>query len=178
MAEIATIARPYAEAVFRVAQNGDLNVWNEFITDLAAIARDADMQAFVANPKINDDAVYSVFASVLGRPISAEQENFLRILIQNGRLAAMSEIAVQFALLKNAREGSAVAAISSAFELSATQVAELLGGLEKKFGVKLKPELTVDPSLIGGVRVSVGDQVLDSSVRTRLEQMRVALTAE
>ncbi len=80
-------------------------------------------------------------------------------------------------MLKNAQEGAADAVITSAFELSHAQVAELLSTLEKKFGRKLNPTVTVDPSLIGGVRVVVGDEVLDTSVRAKLQQMHVALAS-
>ena len=80
-------------------------------------------------------------------------------------------------MLKNAQEGAADASITSAFELSGAQVAELVSTLEKKFGRKLNPTVTVDPSLIGGVRVVVGDEVLDTSVRAKLQQMHVALAS-
>jgi F-type H+-transporting ATPase subunit delta len=176
MAEIATIARPYAEAAFRVAQKGDLNAWDAYVSGLAAIARDPAMKGLVSNPKIDDSTVYSVFMAVLRRTLSPEEENFLKTLIDNRRLEAMSEIATQFRLLKDAQEGNAVAEVATAFELSDLQLKDLLSGLETKFGIKLKPNVVLDRSLIGGVKVTVGDRVLDSSVRARLEQMRVALT--
>jgi F-type H+-transporting ATPase subunit delta len=99
------------------------------------------------------------------------------MLIDNHRLALLPEIAEQFGELKNAREGAANALIVSAFPLESAQLAELVAGLETKFKRKLKPTVDVDASLIGGVRVTVGDEVLDGSVRARLVSMQTALSA-
>jgi F-type H+-transporting ATPase subunit delta len=99
------------------------------------------------------------------------------MLAENGRVALLPEIGAQFAVLKNAQEGAADATIHSAFELSAGQLTQLVATLEKKFGRKLNPTVVVDPSLIGGVRVVVGDEVLDTSVRAKLQQMHNALVA-
>jgi len=177
MAEISTIARPYAEAVFRVAQAGDLKRWSEMLDEMAALAGNPDMHAVINNPKLTDAQVFDVFTGVMSTPPSAEARNFLHELQNNNRLLALPEIVAQFHALKNAREGAADAQITSAFPLSEAQVNELVHALEQKFKVKLNPTINVDDHLIGGVRVVVGDQVLDTSVRTRLDQMRAALTA-
>ncbi len=115
--------------------------------------------------------------SALKSPVSAEAKNFLTMLVDNDRLTALPEIAVQFQALKNAHQGAADAEVTSAFELSAEQLAELAKTLEQKFGRKLHPTLKVDSNLIGGVRIVVGDQVLDTSVRAKLQKMHAALTA-
>ena len=108
--------------------------------------------------------------------MTAEANNFLGMVVANGRIELLPEIGAQFQLLKNSAEGAADAEITSAFDLSAAQVSELVATLEKKFSRKLNPTVTVDPSLIGGVRVVVGDEVLDTSVRAKLQQMRRILT--
>jgi F-type H+-transporting ATPase subunit delta len=177
MAELATIARPYAEALFRVAKGADLATWSNLVAEMAQVAANPDLQAFAHNPKIADADVESTFLSAIKSPVSAEAKNFISMLIENGRLALLPEIDVQFQVLKNTLEGAADAEIVSAFDLSTTQVSELTATLEKKFGRKLNPLVTVDPSLIGGVRVVVGDEVLDTSVRAKLQQMQLALTA-
>lgn len=178
MAELSTIARPYAEAAFRVAKGGDLNAWSALVAELAAIAGTPEMRALVLDPNVTTEKVYGVFSGVLKTPLSTEGQNFLKLVIDNDRVAALPEVAVQFAALRNKLEGSAEAEIASAFPLSDAQVNELLSGLAKKFGgVKLKANVVVDPSLIGGVRVTVGDEVFDTSVRVQLERMRIALTA-
>lgn len=101
----------------------------------------------------------------------------MRMLVDNHRLTLMPEIAVQFDELKNSREGAADALIVSAFPLEGAQLTDLVANLERKFHCKLKPTVEVDKSLIGGVRVTVGDEVLDTSVRARLASMQTALSA-
>jgi F-type H+-transporting ATPase subunit delta len=103
--------------------------------------------------------------------------NFLRIVIENGRLSALPEIATQFRALKNAQSGMSDAVVYSAFPIEAAALADVAGVLERRFGRKLNVTVQQDPSLIGGIRVVVGDEVLDTSVKARLEQMKVALTA-
>jgi F-type H+-transporting ATPase subunit delta len=177
MAELATVARPYAEALFRVAQKGDLNAWSNLVSELAQVGANPDVQAFARNPNVTDGQIADALASLVKSPQSAEAKNFINMLIENGRIALLPQIGEQFQVLKNAQEGAADAHITSAFPLSDAQVAELVKTLEKKFGRKLNPTVTVDPSLIGGVRVVVGDQVLDTSVRAKLQQMNVALSS-
>jgi F-type H+-transporting ATPase subunit delta len=177
MAELATIARPYAEALFRVAQSGNLAAWSDLVTEMAQIAANPDFQALASNPKVSEQQVSDTLLALLKSPVGAEAKNFIAMLVENGRLALLPEIAVQFHALKNAQEGAADARITSAFALSDAQVADLMAALEKKFGRKLNPSVTVDESLIGGVRVVVGDEVLDTSVRAKLQQMHVALAA-
>jgi F-type H+-transporting ATPase subunit delta len=175
MAELATVARPYAEALFRVAQAGNLAQWSDLVSELAQVGGHADVLAYARNPKISESEVAATVQSLLKSPLNAEAKNFLDMLIANGRIELLPEIGAQFHDLKNSAEGAADAEITSAFDMSAVQVSELIATLEKKFSRKLNPSVTVDPSLIGGVRVVVGDEVLDTSVRAKLQQMRVAL---
>jgi F-type H+-transporting ATPase subunit delta len=181
MAELATVARPYAEALFRVAQAGQasfsLAQWSELVSELAQVGEHAEVQAFARNPNVNDSDVASAILALVKSPSNAEVKNFLAMLIENGRISLLPEIGAQFQALKNATEGAADADITSAFELAGAQLAELVKTLEKKFSRKLNPTVTVDSSLIGGVRVVVGDEILDTSVRAKLQQMRVALVA-
>ena len=177
MAEHATVARPYAEALFRVAQTGDMAAWSTLVSELAQIGVNQDVQAFVRNPNVSEAQVADAFASLVKSPLTAEANNFIKLLIENGRISLLPEIGEQFAVLKNAQEGAADAEITSAFAMDSAQIASLVTSLEKKFGRKLNPTVTVDPSLIGGVRVVVGDEVLDTSVRAKLQQMNVALAA-
>ena len=177
MAELATVARPYAEALFRVAQSGDMAAWSAATSELGQVGANPDVQAFAANPKVTAAQLADAIASLVKSPLNAEAKNFIAMLAENGRVNLLPEIAAQFAALKNANEGAADADIFSAFEISGDQLAQLVATLEKKFGRKLNPSVTVDPSLIGGVRVVVGDEVLDTSVRAKLQQMHVALVS-
>lgn len=179
MAEISTIARPYAEALFRVAREDRgadaMSKWSALVADMQAVASDSDMRRVIDDPRVSGDQVYGVFVGALGGQVDTSAQNFVRALIENDRLAVMPEIATQFAALVNSQQGRAEAEIASAFPMSDADVADLVTALEKKFAIHLKPVVTVDPSLIGGVRVVVGDRVLDTSVRSRLDAMKSAL---
>ncbi|MBC7501217.1 MAG: F0F1 ATP synthase subunit delta [Herminiimonas sp.] len=176
MAEIATLARPYAEALFRVAKTGNLTAWSDLVSEMAHVAAHPDVQALSHNPNVPDQQLVATFVALLKSPVNDEARNFISMLVENDRLTVLPEIGQQFHVLKNAQEGAADAEITSAFEMTESQLSELIGTLEKKFGRKLNPSVTVDNSLIGGVRVVVGDEVLDTSVRAKLQQMHVALT--
>ncbi|GAB3542639.1 F0F1 ATP synthase subunit delta [Noviherbaspirillum agri] len=177
MAELATIARPYAEALFRVAKSGNLAAWSDLVSEMAAVAALPDVKSFASNPKLTDKQVSETFLSLLKSNVSPEAKNFVGMLVENGRLTLLPEIGNQFHALKNAAEGAADAEITSAFEMTDAQVKDLVATLEKKFGRKLNPTVKVDNSLIGGVRVAVGDEVLDTSVRAKLQNMYVALAS-
>ena len=176
MAEIATIARPYAEALFKAA-NGDLNGTSQWLDALAAVAGNSQLLQFADNPKVTHQQVFDVVSDVAKVQLPPPATNFLRAVIENGRLSALPEIATQFRALKNAQSGSSDAVVYSAFPIAASSLGDVSSALEKRFGRKLNLTVQEDPSLIGGIRVVVGDEVLDTSVKARLEQMKVALTA-
>ena len=176
MAEPSTIARPYAAALFQSSTAADGAQLVAQLDALAGIAGDAGLRQFAADPKVSSAQVNQLVSGLAGSDLSPKLKNLLDVVIDNGRLAVLPEIASQFRALVNDRGGVADAHIVSAFPLDADQQAELAKVLEKRFGRQLKTSITVDSSLIGGVRVTVGDEVLDTSVVARLEQMRTALT--
>ena len=176
MAEIATIARPYAEALFK-ASSSDLSGAAAWLDQVAAIAANPQLKAFADNPKATVDQVLGVIAGVASSQLPAAATNFLITVLENGRFAALPEIAKQFRALANAQSGWSDALVQSAFPIGAAELAQLATTLEKRFGRKLQLTVEQDPSLIGGIRVVVGDEVLDTSVKARLEQMKVALSA-
>lgn len=174
MAELATIARPYANALFGAGRDS-LEVTGEWLQNVAGLADSADVQAFVADPKVGEEQVLQLFQKAVPAGLPDRGMQFLRLLVRNGRVAALPEIARQFAVLKNAHAGTAEAEVTSAYEMTAAQVDALRDILEKRFGKKLTLTVTVDETLIGGVRVQIGDEVLDTSVRARLAQLRQGL---
>ncbi len=176
MAELATIARPYAEALFKAAASS-LAVTATWLDELAAIAFNAQLQQFANNPGVTSAQTFDVITGVAKTALPESAKNFLRVVIDNGRLGVLPEIAQQFRALKNAQSGSSDATVFSAFALDASALAELATTLEKRFGRKLNLTVELEPALIGGVRVVAGDEVLDTSVKARLEQMKVALMA-
>lgn len=176
MAELATIARPYAEALFKATQS-DLNGAAVWVEALQAIATNPQLQQFSDNPKVTDAQVFDVITGVTRVALPEMAKNFLRAVIENGRLTALPEIAEQFRVLKNAQSGSSDARVYSAFAIDGEALADLTATLEKRFARKLNVTVQLQSDLIGGIRVVVGDEVLDSSVKARLEQMKVALIA-
>jgi F-type H+-transporting ATPase subunit delta len=181
MAELATLARPYAEALFQVAQKGDLKQASEQLDAMAAVAANAQLRQFADAPKSGAAQVFEVITSVLAKslktPLSDASKNLLRTVIDNGRLGVLPEIAAQFHVLVNARSGVSDATVYSAFAIEPAQLADVVASLEQRFKRKLNATVQVQPDLIGGIRVVVGDEVLDTSVKARLEQMKAALTA-
>ena len=176
MAELATIARPYAEALFQ-SSTDDLNGTTQWLDALAGVAGNPQLLQFAGNPKVGNQQVFDVVSDVARVQLPPAGQNFLRAIIDNGRLAALPEVAQQFREMKNAQSGSSDAVVYSAFPIAAGQLGTVAQALEKRFGRKLNLTVQEDPSLIGGIRVVVGDEVLDTSVKARLEQMKVALTA-
>jgi len=176
MAEVATIARPYAEALYQAGAS-DLSAVAQWVDEMAVIASDDRLQQFAENPKSTTEEVFNLVSGVVGTPLDTHGKNFLRTVIENGRLSALPEIAAQFRALKNAQNGSSDAVVFSAFEIGGGAVAEVALALERRFGRKLNVTVELQPELIGGIRVVVGDEVLDTSVKARLEQMKLALTA-
>ena len=178
MAEPSTVARPYAEAAFRLADAaGTLATWSEMLGILAAVGDDERVRAAVSDPKLSDAKVAGIFIAILSGRLSAEAENFVRVLAENGRLALLPEIRAQFEALKNEREGVVEADVQTAFELTEAQVADLVQRLEKKTGRKVRARIEINPDLIAGVRVIIGDKVIDGSARAQLGALETALKA-
>jgi F-type H+-transporting ATPase subunit delta len=178
MAEPSTVARPYAEAAFKLAEaDNALAKWSEMLAALALVARDERVQRAAADPNLSDDQVAGLFIAILAGRLSAEGENFVRVLAHNKRLELLPLIHEQFEALKNEHEGVVEAEVQSAFELSEPQVQDLVQRLEKKTGRKVRTQVSVNKDLIGGVRVLLGDKVIDGSVRAQLAALETALKA-
>ncbi len=175
MAESITIARPYAEAIFRIADDGArLPAWSDTLRVFASVAGNPDVRAQIGNPKLTGEQLTKLFLS-LCKGSDAEGENLIKLLVENRRLAVLPEISELFEELKNQREGVLEAQIYSAFPIDAKRQAKLVADLEARFKRRISAQVAVDPELIGGVKVAIGDQVIDASVRGKLAAMAVAL---
>jgi len=178
MAEPSTVARPYAEAVFKLADGaGALAKWAEMLAALSAVSSNERVREAIADPKLGAAQVAGLFISVLAGKLNADAENFVRVLADNRRLELLPEIRRQYDALRNEREGVVEAEVLSAFELSDVQVADLVARLEKKTGRRVKAKVAVDKDLIGGVKVVLGDKVIDASARAQLGALEAALKA-
>ena len=178
MAELATIARPYAEAAFELARDEQaLPAWSEMLRFAASIVGDERVAEALDNPRLDTAAKESLLLSIGGDRFDAQARNFIHVLVEGERVALLPQIAAMFETLKNEAEATAKATIESAFEMTDAQVAELQGALEKRFGKKIETTVMVNPDLIGGARVTVGDSVLDGSVQAKLAAMHAQLRA-
>ena len=163
MAEPSTVARPYAEAAFKLAEAGNaLDKWSEMLGALAGVAQDPRVVAATSDPNRSDAQVAGIFIAILQGRLNGEAENFVRVLAENKRLELLPLIHQQFEALKNEREGVVEAQVQR---------------LEKKTGRKVRTQVQLDRELIGGVRILLGDQVIDGSARAQLEALATALKA-
>lgn len=182
MAELSTIARPYALGLWKTLGEkpavSKAKTISEGLDAISAVVLSPEVAVFVNDPRVTKTQLFEAIKKSLGRGVPKELEGLLLAVIENGRLPVLGEIAREFRLLINASTGIAEVHIESAFEMTPTQVSQLVESLEKKFpGLKLNPTVVVNPDLIGGVCIRIGDQILDGSVRAQLAQMQAALTA-
>jgi len=178
MAEPSTIARPYAEAAFRLADaQGKLADWSATLANLSAVAADERVRMAIGDPNLPAAKVAGMILAILAGKLTGEAENFVRVLAENGRLDVLAEIRSQYEVLKNDREGVVEAEVYSAFELDPAQIADLVSRLEKKTGRKVRARVSVDKALIGGVKIVIGDKVIDGSARAQLGALENALKA-
>lgn len=178
MAELTTIARPYAQAAFALGQEGNsLPVWGEALHLAEAVVADPKVAAALDNPKLTAGDKESLVLSICGERLGAEQRGFLRVLIEADRIAMLPYIRSQFLALKDAAEGVAKARIDSAYPLSDTEVAELTRALERRYGRRVEATVHVDPALIGGAKITLGDTVIDATVQAQLQAMARELRA-
>jgi F-type H+-transporting ATPase subunit delta len=178
MAELNTIARPYAEAAFQLARDGNaLPVWSQMLRTTSAVVADPRVAESLDNPALDIGAKASLLLSICGDGLTTEGRNFLRVLLEGDRIAVLPEIQAMFETLKDSADGVAKATIETAFPLESGELADLTAALEKRFGKKIEATVEVRPELIGGARVTVGDTVVDGSVQEQLRAMAAQLRA-
>jgi F-type H+-transporting ATPase subunit delta len=177
MAELATVARPYAEAAFRAALDRNaLGPVAEGLAILAAAERDERMRSVLMNPRVTAQQKKEIFYAVGGDRLDETVKSLVSVVVDSHREVLIGQIEEQFDELKREHEKVVRARITSAQPLTDSQRADIVGALERRYGKKVEAELDVDASLLGGARVQVGDQVIHASVRDALAQMATALT--
>lgn len=176
MAENVTLARPYAEATYQLAlADNALAAWSDALERMVAVAANPEMRACIDNPRLPASDLSQMFLDAVSGSLTADQKSFAGLLVENRRLGVVSEIRELYLELKNAHEGVRDAQITSAFPLDDASLTQLVADLEHRFKCKIQATVEVDPELIGGARIMVGDQVIDASVRGKLAAMSVAL---
>jgi F-type H+-transporting ATPase subunit delta len=175
MSELATLARPYAAAVFkRAKETGKTEHWSKNLALLSAVLADDAVLAIVNNPKVTGARVSALLLDIC-EGLDQEGNNFLKLLIQNNRLTLLPAIAQIFETLKAEDEGYIEVEVLTAYAFSKEAKQDFSAKLEKNLNKKVHMNVTVDKSLIGGVLVRAGDRVMDGSIRGQLQQMQKAL---
>lgn len=178
MAEPATIARPYAEAVFELArESGALSAWADALTLLAAAVSEEKVAQAVDNPKLGQAQKQVLFTTILGDKLPAAAQNLVRVLLDADRIKLLPQINTLFQAFKRDHESVAQATVVSAFPLTDAQRAELSAALARRFGRSIELIEQTDTNLLGGARIIVGDQVIDRTVAGQLAKMERQLKA-
>ena len=176
MAEVVTIARPYAVAVYRLAkEKNTLPQWSEMLAFASAVVADPQMSALIENPDVSSRQLEGLFLAVCGSRLDAAGGNLIKLLVEYGRLALLPMVAALFEELKAQDEGVLEAEITVASKLDKTQLKSLVSRLESRFKSRIEAREIVDPGVIGGIKIVVGDTVIDATVRAQLQEMAYAL---
>jgi F-type H+-transporting ATPase subunit delta len=176
MSELATLARPYASAVFKRAKESKATAkWSDNLAFMSAVTSNSDMATLISNPKVKKDKLTELLLGVCQDKVDKESANFLKLLIQNNRLSLLSDIAKQFEALKAEDEGYIGVEVLTAFPFDKDDEKKFAATLEKKLNKKIHMNVAIDKSLIGGVLVRAGDRVIDGSIKGQLDSMRKAL---
>ncbi|HKO89485.1 MAG TPA: F0F1 ATP synthase subunit delta [Burkholderiales bacterium] len=176
MAETSTVARPYAEAIFAQAQaEGSLDQWSSALTALSAAATSPELLAVLGDPHLNEEQLFQLLVSGARGDLPTGAQNLVRVLIENDRVQALPAVRDQFEVLKHEHQGVVDAQIVSAFPLDEGQKSALVADLEARFKRKVNAQVSVDNALIGGILITVGDEVVDASVRGKLAAMSAEL---
>ncbi|MBB3141730.1 F0F1 ATP synthase subunit delta [Halomonas sp. THAF12] len=178
MAELSTVARPYAKAAFEHAvERKALEDWSGMLTTVARVVDNDDMRRRVlGNPRLSSEQKVAALVDVCGDAVNDEVANFLHLVSHKGRLMALPAIAAQFELLKAQQEKRMDVDIVSAFPLDDAQQDKLASALAKRLNREISITTQVDESLLGGVILRAGDTVIDGSVRGRLNRLHEALS--
>lgn len=176
MAELKTLARPYAEAVFTLAKDrGELQQWSEALRLLAHVATDERIIELASDPRVSTERLAGLLLDIASGSLSEDGKNFVRLLVENRRLTLMSAIAIQFERLRADAEGIIEVHASAAFELSEAQLKQITQAVKKKLGREVKLNASIDKSLIGGIVIRAGDLVIDGSVTGHLRDLAAQL---
>ncbi len=178
MAEISTIARPYAVAAYKLGKEKKaLAKWSEMLGFATQVANDAKMQAYINDSKVVASDLQATFLKVCGDKLNENAQNLIKILIEYGRMPVLPAITTAFEELKAQDEGTLEANIIAASKPGVAEINDLVKRLEIKFGKKIDAKVSVDAEIIGGMKIIVGDTVIDASVKGQLQNLTYALTA-
>jgi|TARA_R110002096_G_scaffold196966_12_gene380111 F-type H+-transporting ATPase subunit delta len=172
MAELAALARPYAEAVFLMAEEkGQIDNWSDALSFLGQVTSDELLQKILNNPKVSKEALQGAMLDICDQQVTDEGINLVKLLIKNNRLHLASEIAEQYEIKKAKKLGLLDVSVTAAFEMSDADQQALSTSLSKSFGKQVKISVKEDASLIGGMIIRAGDKVIDGSLSGQIQQL-------
>ena len=178
MAELTTLARPYAKAAFEVArEEKNLQGWLEGLGLATAVSQEENVQALLSSPNKTSDEKSAAFIDVCGDKFDAKLQNFIKVLAENNRLVLLPEVYLLFDLYKASLEKSVEVDITAAYEISPENEKKLAETLTKKLDREVSLHTSIDKSLLGGALIRAGDTVIDGSVRGRLAKLAEAMNA-
>jgi F-type H+-transporting ATPase subunit delta len=178
MAEISTIARPYAEAIFQLAhESSQLKPWSDMLQYAAAVAADADMQDIIGNANVTKEQLTGLFIDICGKKLNKEGQNMIKLLVENHRLGVLPEISMQFETLKAEAEKTIEAEVIAAYEVSAAQQKKIVDNLKKRLGREVTLTCRVDKTLLGGAIIKAGDMVIDGSTQGQIQKLALELAS-
>ncbi|MFK7863413.1 MAG: F0F1 ATP synthase subunit delta [Pseudohongiellaceae bacterium] len=178
MAELSTLARPYAKAAFQVAlQDSGLDSWSKMITLSAAVVDDKSVSALLVDPSLSSEQLATSFIGVCGDELDTKGQNFVHLLAENKRLLLLPMISEQFQALKANQEKSLDVEVTTAYELSSEILEKLADSLKTRLQREVKLNTNVDQSLLGGAVIRTEDTVIDSSVRGKLVKLAESMNS-
>lgn len=176
MAELTTLARPYAKAAFEVAvHGGDLQTWSDSLGLLAKVVSNKTVSRALASPSLTSEQQAQIVIDLCGDEINATGQNFIKVLSENKRLALLPEIVELFDKLKAEQERTIDVEISTAFPLASDLEKKLAQSIKAKLNRDVKIHSEINKDLIGGIVIRAGDLVIDDSVRTKLHRLAEAM---
>ena len=176
MAEISTVARPYAQAIFDLAKaGGALAAWSEKLEYAAGVSMVDEVGELISSPHLTKDQIAETFIAACGDLLDDQGENLIKVLMDNHRLSLLPEIAAQYEYLRAEEESTLTATVSSAFELNDSQKTNLTSALKKRFDREIELECSIDQALLGGMIIRAGDVVIDGSALGKLNKLAVEL---
>ena len=177
MSELTTAARPYARAVFEMAeQSGKLGEWSELLGFMGGMASNEQVIDLLASPKMAKQSGADAFIQLADGKLNDEAKNLVSMLAENDRLSLLPEMSIIFEVLKDKAEGSVEAIVTAAKKLTQDEEKSISDALGKRLGRKVKLKVSVDDALLGGAIIQAGDLVIDGSLRGRLAKMTSAVT--
>ncbi len=176
MAEAITIARPYANAVFSIAnEKGELKAWSDLLALFAQCVADPKMQSIISSPAVSDEQVVTLMADIAGELMSDDAHNTLRLLAENNRLQLLGDIAVIYEELRAEAEQVITADVTTAQKLTVAQTKNISAALKKRLGRDVTLNASVDKSLLGGAIIRAGDLIIDGSALGKLNRLANAI---